>query len=146
MCFLLHKFKIMIYPDAFFLFSKFWFSMLVGEGSRGYRAKNCPKWQKKLVSLRISGTVPDYGFWNTYITHIKNNNDNNSKISFFFHFFKILLFCGFSKFINKCQKKILRWKGLTFFNCVWFLQGIKTSYMNLLTLSYPLQYSKRLLT
>ena len=27
---------------------------------------------------------------------------------FFFHFFKILIFQGFSKFINKCQKEILR--------------------------------------
>ena len=45
-CFWLLKFKMMITPDAFFIFFwKFWFS---GFLRGGIRAKNDPKWQKNL--------------------------------------------------------------------------------------------------
>ena len=47
LCFLLHNFKMMTSPDAFFILSKFWFSGLLGGG--GKRAKNSPKWQKNSV-------------------------------------------------------------------------------------------------
>ena len=51
--FLLQKFKMMTSPDAFFIFSKFWFSGLLGEGG-GVKGKKSPK---MTVLLCISGTV-----------------------------------------------------------------------------------------
>ena len=60
----------------FFIFSKFWFSGLLG----GNKAKNVPKWIKILsVALHISGTIHHMIF--IYGTHMC-----------FLHFFKILVF------------------------------------------------------
>ena len=87
-CFLLHKFNIMTSPDAFFIFSKFWFSGLLG-------VKNDPKWLKTFVSLCISGTL----------AHMILVFDISS---FFFSRSQNSDFFGFSKFNNKCQKEILR--------------------------------------
>ena len=55
--FLLHKFKMMSYPVAFFIFSKFWFSgLLWGAGGKGQKMVQNDK--KQFVSLCISGNVP----------------------------------------------------------------------------------------
>ena len=103
-CFLLHKFKMMTSPDVFFNFSKFWLSGLLGaEGVK--RAIKWPKVTKGSVSLCISGTVPH--MIAVFGTHV--SNDDISRIFFFFFsFFQKSDFSGFSKFINKCQKEILR--------------------------------------
>ena len=89
-CFLLHKFKMMISPDAFYISSKFWFSGSLGRvvcvcvcvgGRGGRKSKKWPKMTKNSVSLRISGTVPHMivaKWW--YLQQ------------FFVHFFKILIF------------------------------------------------------
>ena len=52
--FMVHKCKMIISPGFFLFFSKFWIFGFLG-GSNG---KKWPKMTKKLVSLRISGTVP----------------------------------------------------------------------------------------
>ena len=55
--FLLHKFKMMSYPVAFFIFSKFWFSGLLW-GAGGKEQKMAQNDKKQFVSLCISGNVP----------------------------------------------------------------------------------------
>ena len=51
---------------CFFYFFKILVSGVLEEGG-GLKGKNGPKWQKKIVSLSISGTVPDSGFWYTCV-------------------------------------------------------------------------------
>ena len=46
--------EMMTSPDTFFILSKLWFYGLLGDK----REKNYQKWQKLLVSLRISGALP----------------------------------------------------------------------------------------
>ena len=59
-------FKIVIFPKVFFIFSKFWFSGLLG----GKRTKSSPKWQEMMsVTLDISGnhTLYDCHLWYTSV-------------------------------------------------------------------------------
>ena len=139
MCFLLHKFKMITSPDAFFFFSKFFW---VGAEGGQKLALN----DKEIVSLHISGTVPDCGFWYTSVKwYLQFFCCFLFFIFIFIYFFSPIFrnsdFLGFSKLINKRQKEIVRCAS-----CVWFLSYIMTWYMNLLTLSYPLQYASRLVT
>ena len=59
--FMVHMCKMIISPECFFSFSKFWFCWLFGGGKGGgggIKGKNGPKWQKILfVTLRILGTM-----------------------------------------------------------------------------------------
>ena len=96
LCFLLHKFKMITSPDVFFIFSKFWFSGLLGDGGEGVEGQKMTKNDKKIFSLCISGTVCDCGVWYTCVKWWLSP-------TFCFHFFKILFFLVF-----KCQKEILR--------------------------------------
>ena len=51
--------------DAFLFFSKFWFSGVLGGGGGGKGWRKGQKMalnDKEIVSLHISGTVPDCGF------------------------------------------------------------------------------------
>ena len=72
--FLVHMCKMVTSPDAFLIFSKFWFSFQVvvgggGGGERGVgikRAKNSTKWQKNYVpfTLYLRNRISyDCGFW-----------------------------------------------------------------------------------
>ena len=100
-CFLLHKFKMMTSPDAFFIFSKFWLSgLLGGEGVK--RAKKWPKVTKNSVSLCILGTA--HHMIAVFGTHV-SNDDISRNFFFFFHFFKSLIFLVFqSSSINAKRK------------------------------------------
>ena len=63
--FMVHMCKMIISPDCFFIFSKFWFFWLL----EGNSAKNGPKWQKILsTALHISGTI--YQVTVIYGTHL----------------------------------------------------------------------------
>ena len=99
--FLLHKFKMMASPDVFFFFSKFWFTRLLG--GRVLKDKKLPKMTKKKFSHPIFPEL--YLIWLWFLLHM-------CKImispAIFFSFFQYSAFSGFSKFINKCQKEILR--------------------------------------
>ena len=64
---LLHKFKIMTSLDAFFIFSKFWFSGLFKE-MEGWAISQ--KWSKMTVSLCISGSQELYFIWLWFLVHI----------------------------------------------------------------------------
>ena len=88
-------------PDAFFIFFKilvFW----VVRGVGGKSAKNGTKWKKKfcLTLCLRNCTSYDCGFWYSCKIIISSN--------LVFPFFQNSHFSGFSKFINKCQKEILR--------------------------------------
>ena len=103
--FLLHKFKMMTSPDAFFIFSKFSFSGLLemgGEGGGGLKGKKWPKMTKIICFTPYlrKCTSYDCGFWYTCVKYDISSN--------FFSFFQNSDFLDFSKFINKCQKEILR--------------------------------------
>ena len=74
-------------PDAFFISSKFWFSGLFLGGGGGVKGK---KWAK-MTKICLT----PYQLCKTMISP-----------AIFFHFFKILDFSAFSKFINKYQKEI----------------------------------------
>ena len=88
-------------PDAFFIFSKFWFSGLLGRGEN--KGKKWPKMTKKncLTPYLRNCTSYDCGFWYTCVKwwYLQQH---------LFSFFQNSDFSGFSKFINKCQKEILR--------------------------------------
>ena len=103
LCFLLHKFKIMTHPDAFFIFSKLWFSGLLGWW--GWKGNKWIKMVKKLclTPYLMNCTSYDYGCWYTCVKwwYVQD-------FFFFFFFFHIFNLSGFSKFIKKCQKQILR--------------------------------------
>ena len=86
---------------AFFIFLKFWFSGLLG-GREGGRAKNGPKWQKKLCLTPYLRNYTSYDRGFRY-TCVKLRYPQQ-----FFSIFQNSDFSGFSKFINKCQKEILR--------------------------------------
>ena len=106
-------------PDDFFFFFKFWFSGVLGKGEdkRQKMALN----DKKNVSLHISGAVSNCGFWYTCVKWWYLQYFLLLLLLFFvfFSFFRNSDFLGFSKFINKCQKEILR--CAPFLICVWFL-------------------------
>ena len=93
-------------PDAFFIFSKFWFSRLLGGwgvGWRGgYRAGNGPNWQK---NLSHSASQELYLIWFWFLVHTCKKMISPA---IFFLFLQNSDFSDFSKYINKCQKQILR--------------------------------------
>ena len=99
LCFFLHKFKTMTSPDAFFHFLKilvFW--VVRGRGLKGQKmAQNNIK--ICLTSYLRKCTSYDCGFWYTYVKWYLHQ---------IFSLFQKPDFLGFSKFINKCQKEILR--------------------------------------
>ena len=75
--------------------------------------KKWPKTTKKSVSLHFS--LLDCGFWYTYVKWYLQQ---------FFSFFFKVWFLGFSKFINKCPKEILKcappsWHLCDFFVKLW---------------------------
>ena len=112
--FLLHKFKMMTSPDAFFIFSKFWFSGLLGRGEN--KGKKWPKMTKKncLTPYLRNCTSYDCGFWYTCVKWWY--------LQQFFSFFQKSDFSGFSKFINKCQKEILRCAPPSSYVCDFFVK------------------------
>ena len=76
-----------IFAKFFFIFSKFWFSGLLG----GNRAKNSPKWQEIMsVVLHISGTIH-------HMIVIFGTQMQNDIARSFFKFFQNFSFSG-------CQK------------------------------------------
>ena len=114
---MLHKFK-MTSTDAFFVFSKFWFSGLLGWREGGKRVQKLSKMTKQIcLTLYLRNcTSYDCGFWHTcvkwwYLQHF----------FFFFSFFHNSDFSGFSKFINKDQKEIMRLAPPSSYMCDFFL-------------------------
>ena len=97
--FVVQKCKMIISPGFFFISSKFWFFRLLG-GSKG---KNGPKWQKN--SNSVSQEL--YLLWLWLLVQMCKRTISPG-IFYFFSFFQNSDFSGFSKFINKCQKEILR--------------------------------------
>ena len=94
--FLIHKCKMMTSLDAFFIFSKFWFSGLL----RGWKGKKWPKITKHFVCLTLylrSCTSYHCGFW--WCTYVKWWHLQHG-----FHFLKILIFQVFSWGWVKGQK------------------------------------------
>ena len=80
---MVHMCKMIISPDIFKIFSKFWYFGLFG----GLKCKNGPKWQKYLsVTLSISGTIHHWIV--IYGTQVSNDNVPGC----FFQFFNILIF------------------------------------------------------
>ena len=70
-----------------------------GEGKGQKMAQNYKK--KFLTAYLRNCTLYDYGFWYTHVKWWYLQQ-------FFFHFFQHSDFSGFSNFISKCQKEILR--------------------------------------
>ena len=70
----------MISPDTFFVFSKSWFSGLLGAGRRGKKAKNGPKWQKNLsnsISQELPHMIVAFGAQHG-LQHVKNKGVRQS--------------------------------------------------------------------
>ena len=99
--FLVCKCEMMTYPDAFFIFSKFWFFGLLGGGRKGGGLQKMVQNDKKILSHSISQepyTSYDCGFRCTclkwYLQHF-----------FFFSFFKILIFRVFQSSPINAKRK-----------------------------------------
>ena len=88
-------------PAALFIFSEFWFSGL-SEGEGGWKGKKRPKMTKNIVSISQELCL----IWLWFFVHMCKMMVSPA-VFFIFSIFKID-FSGFSKFINKCQKEILR--------------------------------------
>ena len=89
-------------PDAFFIFSKFWFSGLLGWGEGGQEGKGQKMIQnvKKILSHSVSPEL--YLIWLSFLVHM---GKMISQKKLFFHFFKILIFWVFqSSSINAKRK------------------------------------------
>ena len=86
-------------PNVFFISSKLWFSKLLG--GRGLKGQKMAQNNKKFcLTLDLRNcTSYDCGFWYTCVKWYLQQ---------IFSFFQKSDFSGFSKFINKCQKEILR--------------------------------------
>ena len=100
---MLHKFK-MTSTDAFFVFSKFWFSGLLGWREGGKRVQKLSKMTKQIcLTLYLRNcTSYDCGFWHTcvkcwYLQHF---------FFFFFPFFIILIFLVFQSLSIKAKRKL----------------------------------------
>ena len=91
--------------DAFFIFSKFWFSGLLEEGGGGGGGVKGPKKaqnDKKFLSHSVSQELYLICLW--FLIHMCKMISP----AMFFSFLHNSNFLGFSKFINKCQNEILR--------------------------------------
>ena len=95
----------------FFIFTKFWFSGLL-VGGRVVKGKKWLKMTKNSVSLRILGASYDCGFWHKFVKWWY--------LQQFFLFFRNSNFLGFSKFISKCLKEILRCPSPSLHVCDFF--------------------------
>ena len=82
--FMVHMCKMIISKGIFKIFSKFWFSRLLG----GKRAKNSPKWQK-ILSVTPSISQEPYIIWLSFMLHLCKMIIS---LGNFFIFFKILIF------------------------------------------------------
>ena len=83
--FLVHMCKMVTFPDAFLMFSKFWFSRLL----RGERGKGEEMSQNNKEIMSISGTVPDRIV--VFVTHVYMCKMMIS-LAVFSIFFNILIF------------------------------------------------------
>ena len=85
----------------FYFFKMLVFWVVRGVGSK--RLKKGPKWRKEvcLIPYLRNSTSYDFRFWYTCVKWLYLQQ-------FFFSFFQNSDFSGFSKFINKCQKEIVR--------------------------------------
>ena len=92
--FLLHKFK-----NVFSIFFKFWFCGLLG--GRGLKRQKMAQNDKKILPHFVSQEL--YLIWLSFLVHM---GKMISPANFFI--FSKSDFSGFSKFINKRQKEILR--------------------------------------
>ena len=104
---MVHLSKMMISPGAFFIFSKFWFSGLLGEWGRSvWRGKKWSKMRKNFLSCSIS--QESFVIWFSFIVLIFKMI---IPPMVFFHFFKIFIFRVFSggggQKIAQDDKKIL---------------------------------------
>ena len=112
----------MISPDAFYISSKFWFSGSLGRvvcvcvcrGEGGQKEQKMAQNDKKfcLTPYLRNCTSYDCGFWYACVKWWY--------LQQFFSCFQKSDFSGFSKFINKSKKEILKCVP-TFLTCVWFL-------------------------
>ena len=83
--FMVLMFKMIISSGVFFIFSKFWFSGLLG----GKRAKNSLKWQKICLSCSIS--QEPFLIWLSFVVQ-KCKVIISLGVFFFNYYFKILIF------------------------------------------------------
>ena len=89
-------------PDAFFIFSKFWFSGLLGWGEGGQEGKGQKMIQNVKKNLSHSVSPELYLIWLLLLVHM---GKMISQKKLFFHFFKILIFWVFqSSSINAKRK------------------------------------------
>ena len=103
-CFLANLCKMMISPNSFFIFSKFWFCGLLV----GWKGKKWPKMKKKFLSvtLHISGTI--HHMIVIYGTQVQNDNISSG----FFLFFRKSNFLGC--YGSKTAKNDPKWKKILF--------------------------------
>ena len=99
-------------PDAFFIFSKFWFSELLG--GRGLKGQKMAQNDKKILTPYLRNcTSHDCGFWYTCVKWWYLQQF----FFFFFHFLKILIFWVFQSSSINVKRKLL---GVPiFFKCKW---------------------------
>ena len=98
--FMVHICKMIVSMGIFLIFSKFWFSRLLG----GKRAKNSPKWQK-ILSVTPSTSQEPYIIWLSFMLHLCKMIISPGN---FFIFFKILIFWVVREV--KAQKMVLNGK------------------------------------
>ena len=140
--FLVHKFKMMTSPNAFFISSKFCFSALLGwrQLKRQTMAQNAKNF--RLTSYHRNCTSYDFGFWYTCVKWWY--------LQQFFSFFLKSDFSTFSKFINKRQKEILRCAPPSLHVCDFFvklwliLSQLKLSIKDRITKIYPKYHNGKL--
>ena len=112
-------------PNAFFIFSKFWFS---GEGEK--KGKNDPN--DKKTSLSVSQELCLIWLW--FLVHMCKISGN-----FFFHFFKILVFRIFQNSTLSVKKKLRSVSHLHM--CVIFFVHLECIHMPMSMLLVQLQIS-----
>ena len=98
--FLVCKCEMMTYPDAFFIFSKFWFFGLLGGGRKGGGLQKMVQNDKKILSHSIS--QEPYTSWLWFSVHMFKMI---SPAFFFFSFFKILIFRVFQSSPINAKRK-----------------------------------------
>ena len=109
LCFLLHKFKMMTSPDVFFIFSKFWFSGLLGE--RGVTGQKMAQNDKKFCLTPYLRNCTSYECFLLHMCKMVSP-------AIFFIFSKVWFFRFFRvhQWITKGNSEVCP----TFFTCVWF--------------------------